>query len=97
MTTFTYIGTLVVGVELVQVAYLGRTARYVSTNQSGQVAIYDEKLDGNMPMRIAALRHLLESMPPGMSAYPVHPGLGGDQFFKDFVNAKEALILETQD
>ena len=94
---FMYLGTLVVGAELVQTAYMGRTARFVTMNQSGNVQVLDAKLGGNLPMRIACLHHLLESMPPGMSAYPVHPGLGGDQFFKDFVNAKEALILETQD
>lgn len=94
---FTYLGTLVVGVELVQVAYLGRTARFITMNQSGGVQVVDENLDGSLPMRIAAIRHLLESMPPGMSAYPVHPGLLGEQFFLDFRACQEAHVLETQD
>ena len=94
---FTYLGTLVVGVELIQVAYLGRTARYVSTNQAGNSQVYDEKLEGSLPMRIAAIRHLLQAMPPGMQAYPVHPGLGDKQFFEDFSACQEALVLETQD
>lgn len=95
--SFTYIGTLVVGVELVQVAYMGRVARYVSTNQSGNAQVYDEKLPGNLPMRITCLRHLLEGMPPGMQAFAVHPGLGGEQFFEDFRACREARVLEHQD
>ena len=94
---FTYLGTLVVGVELVQVAYMGRTARFITMNQSGGVQVVDEKLDGSLPMRLACVRHLLQAMPPGMQAFPVHPGLGGEQFFEDFRACQEALVLETED
>ena len=94
---FTYLGTLVVGVELVQVAYMGRTARYISMNPSGGVQVVDEPLEGSLPMRIACLRHLLQAMPPGMQAYAVHPGVGEEQFFLDFRACQEALVLETED
>ena len=94
---FTYLGTLVVGVELIQVAYLGRTARYVSTNQAGNSQVYDETLPGTLPMRIACLRHLLESIPPGMAAFAVHPGAHGAQFFEDFRACRDALVFEHQD
>ena len=97
MTAFTYLGSLVVGVELLNVAYLGRTARFVSMGQNGNSHVYDEKLEGSLPMRIACLRRLLESMPPGMTAIPVHPGFGNEQFFEDWKACREAHVLETED
>ena len=97
MTKFTYLGTLVVGSEIVHISFKDRTARYVTMNQAGNVSTYDETLAGNLPMRIAALRYLLESSGLNTWAHAIHPGLGGDQFFEDFRACRDALILTTQD
>ena len=94
---FTYLGTLVVGPELVKVLYQGRMVRFVTMDRSGNHFVHDELIEGTLPMRIACLRRLLESMVPGLKAHPVHAGVGGSSFFLDFANAQDALILETQD
>lgn len=92
-----YVGTLVVGHELIQVAYMGRVGRYVSTAPSGSVQVVDEKLEGSMPMHLETIRHLLQAMPPGMECFPVHPGVRGGDFFCDVQACKDALVLENQD
>lgn len=90
-----YLGAVIAGTELIQIAAWGRTARYVSTNPAGHVEIFDEKLSGNLPIRLAAIRNLLVCTPPGVSVYPVHSGV--ETFVDDWRACVEAYRLETED
>jgi hypothetical protein len=86
-----YVGTVVAGHELVSIWVSGRQARYICTDQVGGVHVFEERIKGDLPMRLAALRYLLDAAPPGTVFAPAHPG--SITFFRDWEESTLACSL----
>ena len=86
-----YVGSVFVGDDLVQVWAGGKVARYLYVSPDGAFKAFDERIRGELPIQLGALKLLLNAVPPGMTCQAAH---GSHQFFKDWENTTLACTLE---